>query len=234
MKDYENMTQEELEKELAEIIKKNYEQGVVLLDRNYNIKLAKGIKSIHNIDDIYSIITILREMKYIPDLKKHCKSMTDQTVYIHPIVNEYTWKEPIYGDFVSREEFINRTGIFVTPSYFFYIYDVEWKEAKESGISVDDFITGYKDNSGEVMEVPLQGTFKYIVSDEYLSCIGDYEDVYEPNIWEIFNCLARSQAHEYESKWETIEEYKKVLNAVVSNLEKVQLENSTSVIGLPS
>lgn len=234
MKDYQNMTQEELEKELAEIIKKNYEQGVVLLDRNYNIKLAKGIKAIHNIDDIYSIITILREMKYIPDLKKYCKSMAEQTVIIHPITNEYTWKEPVHDDFVSREEFINRTGIFVTPSYFSYIYDVEWKAAKESDISVDDFITGYEDNSGEVMEVPLQGTFKYIISDDCLSCIGDYEDYYDPNIWELINCLARCHEHEYESRWETIEKYKKVLNAVVSNLEKLQLENSTSVVGLPS
>ena len=37
MKDYKNMTQEELEKELTEIVKKNYEKGVVLLDRDYDI-----------------------------------------------------------------------------------------------------------------------------------------------------------------------------------------------------
>lgn len=42
---------------------------------------------------------------------------------IHPITDG-AYKEEVYKDFVSREEFINRTGIFVTPEYFGYIYDM--------------------------------------------------------------------------------------------------------------
>lgn len=236
IKDYKNMTQEELEKELAEIVKKNYEKGVVLLDRDYDICTLrlKKLSDIENIEDIDAIIAIIHNMKYKPVLKSYCKDMNDKTPLIHPITGEYAWKEKAYDDFVSREEFVNRTGIFVTSSYFYFIYD-EWKEAKESGTSLDDFINDYEDNKcGEVMEVPLYGTFKYIISDDNLSCIGEYNEddgcgacylssVDEPNIWEIINCLARSHAQEYESKWEAIERYKSVLKDVIQTLEKYQM-----------
>lgn len=242
MKDYKSMSQEELEKELAEIIRKNYEKGVVLLDRNYDIYRLQKTEKVENIDEI---IVILRAMKYEPDLKKYCKGMTDKEPLIHPIVGQYAWKECAYDDFVTREEFINRTGIFVTPSYFSYIYDEEWKEAKKLGVSVDDFLCDYEDNSGEVMEVPLHGTFKYLISDDYLSCIGDYNyddgcdacylsSIDDPNIWEVINCLARSLENEYESKWEAIGEYKKVLNDVMQTLSRIQLENAESTTSMPS
>lgn len=241
MKEYKNMTQEELEKELAEIVKKNYEKGVVLLDRDYNVKLVKSIKAVHDIEDIDSIIAIMRAMKYKPDLKQYCKGMTDKEPLIHPVTNEYAWKEKVYDDFVSREEFINRTGIFVTPEHFDFIYEMKWKEAKESGISMDDFINNFEDESGEVMEVPLHGTFKYIISDDNLSCIGDYEDVYDPNIWEIINCLARCHEYEYKSKWEMIEKYESVLEDVMKNhketiklLQEVKLINSEPIATIPS
>lgn len=234
MKDFKNMTQEELEKHLSEIIKKNYEKGVILLDRNYNVKLAKSVKVVQDIEDIDSIIAILRAMKYIPNLKPYCKGMTDKEPLIHPITEEYSLKEKTYDDFVSREEFINRTGIFVTPSHFSYIYDMEWKEAKEKGISMDGFIDNYEENSGQVMEVPLHGTFKYCISDDILSCIGDYDDIYYPNIWEIINCLARTHASESESRQETIYNYKSVLNDVMQLLTRLQLENATPATDIPS
>ena len=76
---------------------------------------------------------------------------------IHPVENEKSWKEPVYDGFVSREEFINRTGIFVTPEYFRYIYDSEWTDkAKKSGTTVDEFIDNYEDeHMGEVVETPV-------------------------------------------------------------------------------
>ena len=79
MKDYKNMTQEELEKELVEIVKKNYEKGVILLDRNYDIYRLRKLTCMENIEDIEDMIAILRTMKYKPDLKQYCKGMTDLT-----------------------------------------------------------------------------------------------------------------------------------------------------------
>ena len=204
MKDYSKMTHEELEKELADI---------------------------------------LRTMNYKPDLKPYCKGMTDKEPLIHPIINEYAWKEKVYDDFVSREEFINRTGIFVTPQYFSYIYDMEWKEAKESGKSLDDFVVNYEDCelNGGIAEIPLHGTFKYVISDDNLSCLGDYEDDYDPNIWELANCLARCHEQEYDSKWEMIEKYKSILEDVMKNhkeaielLHEMKLINSEPIATIPS
>lgn len=230
------MTQEELEKELAEIVKKNYEKGVILLDRNYDIYRLRRLTCMENIEDIDDIIAILRAMKYKPDLKPYCKGMTDNEPLIHPITEEHAWKEKVYDDFVSREEFINRTGIFVTPQYFSYIHDIEWEEAKEAGKSLDDFVDNYEDNefNGGIVEVPLHGTFKYIVSDDNVSCIGDYKDIYDPNIWELINSLARCHEYEYESKWEIIKEYKTVLTDAMNNLEQYQMLLSVPTTAIPS
>ena len=45
-----------------------------------------------------------------------------------------------YEDFVSREDFINRTVIFVTPDYFDRVYD----NLCEAGVSADEFIENYE------------------------------------------------------------------------------------------
>ena len=141
---------------------------------------------------------------------------------IHPVENEKSWKEPVYDDFVSREEFINRTGIFVTPEHFRYIYDFEWTDkAKKAGTTVDEFIDNYEnEHMGEVVETPLQGTFKYLVMDDCVSRGGDYEDpYYEPNIWEIVNSLARESSYWKDSKRKAIETYQNALDDLNKNLK---------------
>lgn len=145
--------------------------------------------------------------------------MRKTELLIEPITGEFAWKESIPEGFVSREEFINRTGIFVTLSQFDFIYDVDFKD---SNMTVDEFISKFEENfSGEVMEVPLEGTFKYMVMDDSLSCIGEYKDgLHEPNIWDIVNCLARTYAQECKSKWEMIEKYKKILDDVMETNKK--------------
>ena len=131
------------------------------------------------------------------------ESQIEKTL-IHPI-DASAYKEKTYNNFVSREEFINRTGIFVSPDYFEYIYDIEFKE---SGVSADEFIQDYEEKySTCIQEIPLQGTFKYEVMDEEISCAGEYDEFYEPNIWEILNSLARSSKAEFEKKYDLIEKF---------------------------
>ena len=133
---------------------------------------------------------------------------------IHPI-EDRIYKEPVSKDFVSREEFINRTGIFVSPDYFNYIYDIEYKE---SGVSVDEFIRDYEEKySTCIQEVPLQGIFKYEVMDEDINCAGIYDDCYDPNILEIINALARSGKAEFEKRYDVIEKY----NSVIDRIQKI-------------
>ena len=134
-----------------------------------------------------------------------------QKALIHP-VKDSTYKEKIYEDFVPREKFINRTGIFVTPYYFDYIYDMEFKE---SGVSADEFVNNYEEKySTCIQEIPLQGTFKYEIMDEDVSCAGEYDECYEPNIWEIINALARNSRAEFEKRYE-------VMDRLIDNFQSI-------------
>lgn len=126
----------------------------------------------------------------------------------HPVVKD-TYKELYFEDFISREEFIKRTGIFVSPDYFTYIHNVLFKK---SGVSIDEFIRNYeKKYSVCVQKVELHGTFKYEIMDDGISLIGQYEDCHEPNIWEIINTLVRNIKIEYEDKHKIAEKYNEML-----------------------
>lgn len=99
---------------------------------------------------------------------------------------------PEQYQFVSREEFINATGIFVTPDYFERIYE----RFLNSDLSVEQFIRKYEtDSADDIRSIPLSGTFKFNICDDDLTSeeVWDYEneDVL-PNItiWEIMNSLA--------------------------------------------
>ena len=133
---------------------------------------------------------------------------------IHPI-DKTAYKETIHQDFVSREEFINRTGIFVSPEYFEYIYDIE---VKESGVSAEEFVQDYEEKfSTCVQEIALHGTFKYEVMDEDVNCVGEYDECYEPNIWEIVNTLARNSRAEFDKRYNLIEQY----NGMIDKVQKI-------------
>lgn len=120
-------------------------------------------------------------------------------VLIKPYDKTYKPVEPTYTDFITRPEFINRTGIFVSPSYYGMIYDAY----KEAGVPVDEFVRDYEGKySTCIVEVPLSGTLKYEVQDDDVSCISVYDDLHEPNIWEILDSLSMSQYEEWKSKGE--------------------------------
>lgn len=126
---------------------------------------------------------------------------------IHPIE---TGREPKYEDFISRVDFINQTGIFVTPGYFNIIYD----EFKESGVSVDEFVGNYEEiYSTCIQETELKGTFKYETTDDEVSCLCVYssDPLHEPNIWEVVNNLAVEYDHQWRSKDEIVEKYQKII-----------------------
>ncbi len=144
---------------------------------------------------------------------------TEKTL-IHPI-DASTYKEKTYNDFVSREEFINRTGIFVSPDYFAYIYDIEFKE---SGVSADEFIRDYEEKySTCIQEIPLQGSFRYEVMDEDVNCVGEYDECYDPNIWEIVNSLARNSKAEFEKRYNLIEKLDKFEESTKGMLSLIKI-----------
>ena len=76
-KKFNDMTQAELTEELVNIIKQNYENGICLLDSNYELIQSNRIfeleKDIIKIDDAISIV---RNLKRVPNFKEYCKGMT--------------------------------------------------------------------------------------------------------------------------------------------------------------
>ena len=90
------------------------------------------------------------------------------------LINQTTEQtDPIYPDFVSLLDFINRTGVFVSPCHF----DLVYERFQESGASVDKFIQDYEEKyADDVVSVPMSGTFKYEFTDDQLSCLGEFKD----------------------------------------------------------
>ena len=74
-KKFDDMTQAELTEEFVNIIKQNYENGICLLDSNYELIQFDQIleKDIIKIDDAISIV---RNLKRMPNFKEYCKGMT--------------------------------------------------------------------------------------------------------------------------------------------------------------
>lgn len=125
-------------------------------------------------------------------------------------------------DFVSREEFIKRTGIFVTPGYFEYIYHKWVDETAKTGISVDDFVDNYEKNHiGQVAETEMNGTFKYLIMDESISCMHDDWDICDPDIWDIVNSLACDLAYEREEKQKAFEKAIEAMENVYADVEVI-------------
>lgn len=195
MKDYRGMTQEELDQKLAEFIKKNYEKGVFLLDRYYRLKTLKDYKYFNSVhmEDPTDMVVIVRRLDHMPDFKRLCKGMNDKTeplirTYDHYI--EVSELEPVHDDFISRADFINKTGIFVSPEGFEIIYDT----FVDSGLSVDEFVSTYEDEySVDVCEIPLNGVFKYEFMDLCFYAPNDIRpEEEEPNLWEVMDYVVKN------------------------------------------
>lgn len=53
-----------------------------------------------------------------------------------------------YDDFVSRIDFINRTGVFITSAG----YDIVYDSFKESGVELDEFLDNYEEKYCAVLD----------------------------------------------------------------------------------
>lgn len=75
------MSQVELERELVDIVKKNYKKGILLLDHNFSIKRLRTITETSDVEDIDALICIMRSMNNMPDIKKYFLKETDVVEY---------------------------------------------------------------------------------------------------------------------------------------------------------
>ena len=125
--------------------------------------------------------------------------------------------EPNYEDFVSRHEFINSTGIYVTPMHFYNIY----LKFKESSTTAAEFVESYESKYADlpVEKINLHGTFKYELTDVCISGIDrNSVDVY-PNIWEIVDALGSA----YYALRTILDEKNEMINELISEVRQKQL-----------
>ena len=119
--------------------------------------------------------------------------MNEKSTWKEPLIHQDTtscqpFSEPERKDFVTRHQFINQTGIYVTPIYFYTVYE----DFLRSGVTPEEFMRDYAEKYAPfpIEEIKLDGKFKYSMVDFDISGADrNPEDVY-PNIWEILDTLA--------------------------------------------
>lgn len=138
---------------------------------------------------------------------------------LRPLVETARKELAEYEDFISRRDFINQTGIYVTPEYFDYIYECAFKE---SGVTAEEFVKDYEEKySTCIVKTELTGTLKYEYDNDYVSCMGEYDEDHEPNAWEIIDCLARELSLETQRKEDLVERYKHVIENIMETNRKL-------------
>jgi len=80
--------------------------------------------------------------------------------------------EKEYSGFVTRREFINQTGVFVSASYFEIIYE----EFKEAGVPADEFVRDYVDKYATYIESDKNNLIRYEISDDEVNAVGCYDN----------------------------------------------------------
>ena len=136
-----------------------------------------------------------------------------------------TYMEPEFADFVTRREFINRTGVFVSPEYFPYIHE----DYKKAGVSLNEFLDHFEKYNFEIVEVPMSGTFKYCVSDDNVSGCGIYkEENHEANVLEALNSAVLSNYHSRKYADNIVEKYKEHMDREVNHMQEHVLLSATS------
>lgn len=137
-------------------------------------------------------------------------------------------------NFVTREEFMECTGIFITPDYFHNVCN-EWQdEASKAGMTMDDFIDNYEENHiGLVEDISLTGTFKYFVMDDSVSSVNN-EEISVPTIWDIVNSLVCDLSFEHDSKRKISSNILEIIDDMSSTLAEIceLLEDMKDKVGM--
>ena len=115
----------------------------------------------------------------------------NKTVELIRMHNPFDEKPGCEG-FIGRREFVNRTGILVSPN----MYDENCKDFIKLDKSVAEFLRDFKRNKKNAIRVlELTGKLKYLQYDCVMDGYGwqlDEKERYNPSIYEIVDCLLRN------------------------------------------
>lgn len=128
------------------------------------------------------------------------------------------------SDFMSRRDFVNAVGIYVTPEYFRTIY----KEWKDSGATPEQFAANFtKNHSGEINEVPLTGAFRYMMQDLAISGVdlGITERI--PSFLESMDLLAQALYHKSLYADGMVKEYRNLTKDMCAEIIRTKERNGS-------
>lgn len=128
------------------------------------------------------------------------------------------------SDFLSRRDFVNAAGIYVTPEYFRTVY----KEWKDSGTTPEQFAANYKKNHlGEINEVPLTGSFRYMMQDLAVSGadLGITERI--PSFLESVDILAQALYHKSLYADGMVKEYRNLTKDMCAEIIRTKERNGS-------
>lgn len=127
-----------------------------------------------------------------------------------------------YDDFVPRVDFINRTGIYISTSYYPAVYE----KFQKSGQSADEFIHDYERVYTNCVEtLPLEGVFKYETADTDISGADQNETEHHRTIWDILNSLDDSLDHKRAYAERMIAKYEQICAELRGVLDEAQDAN---------
>lgn len=127
--------------------------------------------------------------------------------------------DPTYPDFVSILDFINRTGVFVSPCHFSVIYE----RFKKSGVSAEEFLNDYAEKyADQIVSIPMCGTFRYEFTDDQISCLGEFKDEdHNANVLEALYSALDLAEHRRKKYNNMLEERKKIEAEVAADISAV-------------
>lgn len=142
-----------------------------------------------------------------PVVKETAMKITKKNTCISP--------EKEYKGFVTRREFINRTGVFVSAVHFENIYE----KFKELSVSVDEFVRNYIDKYSDCIISDRNNLVHFEMNDDEVSAVGCYENSVESdelNILDLLYNLSESVEYYRDKLFEVRKQAKDLCNAVKS------------------
>jgi hypothetical protein len=123
--------------------------------------------------------------------------------------------EKEYEGFVTRREFINRTGVFVSAVNFENIYE----KFKELSVSADEFVRDYIDKYSDFIISDRNNLVHFEINDDEVSAVGCYANSVESdelNVLDLLYNLSESVEYYRDKLIEVRKQAKDLCNAVKS------------------
>ena len=132
--------------------------------------------------------------------------------------NTCIFPEKEYKGFVTRREFINRTGVFVSAVHFEIIYE----KFKELRVSADEFVRDYIDKYSDCIISDKNNLVHFEINDNEVSAVGCYANSVESDELNVLDLLYNmsESAEYYRTKLFEVRKQAKDLCNAAKSIEK--------------